>query len=74
MQQTRSVGDGALRRGACRDRADAYDGHLAVLRRKLATYQGGYLLAARLEVERTHEQWLLANQALYEAEMQEAAT
>jgi hypothetical protein len=53
----------------CRERAEAYDRHLSQLRRQLATYQGDYLHAKRLEVEQTHDKWLLANQALFEAEM-----
>ena len=54
---------------ACRARAEAYDRHLADLRRKLATYQGGYLQAVRVEVEETHCRWLLANQDLFAAEL-----
>lgn len=66
-------GEILARRGAFRARAEAYDGHLRILRRKLSTYQGGYLHAARIEAERTHVQWLLANQALFEAELQHEA-
>ena len=53
---------------SCRERADAYDRHRAALRRKLATYQGGYLDALRREAEEVHCRWLLANQDLFAAE------
>ncbi len=69
MTSTFTARDGVVSGQDCRERAEAYDRHLSRLRRQLATYQGEYLQAKRLEVEQTHEKWLLANQALFEAEM-----
>jgi hypothetical protein len=61
--------DRSGRQGGRWDRADAYDRYLATLRRKLATYQGGYLQAARREAEEIHCKWLLANQDAFIEEM-----
>ena len=69
MAFTITTGDGVVSGQECRERAEAYDRHLSELRKQLATYQGCYLDAKRLEVEQTHEKWLLANQAFFEAEM-----
>jgi|GEM_PF-2557508 len=52
---------------ACRARADAYERHLTDLRQKLATYEGGYPQAVRMEAEEVHCRWLLANQDLFAA-------
>jgi hypothetical protein len=70
---TTTTGDEVMSGQDYRERAEAYDRHLSQLRRQIATYQGGYLHAKRLEAERIHDQWLLANQALFEAEMRHLA-
>ena len=65
----RETGEETGRVMACRARAEGYDRYLATLRRKLATYQGGYLEAVQREAEEIHCRWLLANQELFAAEL-----
>jgi len=68
MESTRQRTSEADKRiAACRERAESYDRYLATLRRKMATFQGGYRQAAQLEAEEIHCRWLLANQELFAA-------
>jgi hypothetical protein len=74
MQTARlATGEGSGQGATCRERAEGYDRHLATLRRKLATFQGGYLQAVRREAEQTHDKWLLANQDVFAEELRRGA-
>ena len=69
LQIGQRMGEGTIVGVPGRIRAKAYDQHLAVLRRKRSTYQGGYLHAVQQEAEETHCKWLLANQEAFAEEV-----